>query len=74
MRLSQIISRLRGSQNLDEDFIRWQESISRMDIWAGLERVWLQNLFDTAYRVKPKRLITKPIRTKYGYHVIYLLK
>ncbi len=44
-----------------------------MDIWLFAEGMAPKNLFDTAYRVKPKRLITKPIRTKYGYHVIYLL-
>ncbi|NPA60926.1 MAG: hypothetical protein GXO06_01420 [Epsilonproteobacteria bacterium] len=70
----QIISRLRGSQNLDEDFIRVAREHKQNGYmgWFG-EGMAPKNLFDTAYRVKPKRLITKPIRTKYGYHVIYLL-
>jgi len=32
-----------------------------------------QNLFDAGYKAKPKTLLKNPIKTKYGYHVVYLL-
>ncbi len=40
--------------------------------WFG-EGMAPDNLFHTAYKENPKTLITKPIQTKYGYHVVYLL-
>jgi len=69
-----IIARLKNSQNLDEDFIRIAREHKQNGYmgWFG-EGMAPDNLFYTAYKANPRTLITKPIQTKYGYHVVYLL-
>jgi len=69
-----IIRKLRNSSNLDKDFIKIARAHKQNGYmgWFG-EGMAPQNLFDTAYRARPKTLISKPIKTKYGYHVVYLL-
>jgi len=69
-----IIARLKNSQNLDEDFIRVAREYKQNGYmgWFG-EGMAPDNLFRKAYSANPRTLITTPIKTKYGYHVIYLL-
>jgi parvulin-like peptidyl-prolyl isomerase len=69
-----IIARLKNSQNIDEDFIKIAREHKQNGYmgWFG-EGMAPDNLFHTAYKENPKTLITKPIHTKYGYHVVYLL-
>jgi len=40
--------------------------------WFG-EGMAPDAIFSEAYKAKPKTLISKPIQTKYGFHVIYLI-
>ncbi len=40
--------------------------------WFGRDMM-PKNLFDAAYRAKPKTVLSQPIKTKYGYHVVYVL-
>ncbi len=69
-----IISQLKHAQNLDKEFIKLAREHRQNGYmgWFG-EGMAPDNLFNIAYRAKPKTLITKPIKTKYGYHVVYLL-
>jgi len=69
-----IIAQLKHAQNLDKEFIKLAREHRQNGYmgWFG-EGMAPANLFNIAYRAKPKTLITKPIKTKYGYHVVYLL-
>ena len=69
-----IIAKLRRTHNLDKEFIKIAREHKQNGYmgWFG-EGMAPANLFNIAYRAKPKTLITKPIKTKYGYHVVYLL-
>lgn len=69
-----IIYQLKHAQNLDKEFIKLAREHKQNGYmgWFG-EGMAPTNLFNIAYRAKPKTLITKPIKTKYGYHVVYLL-
>ena len=69
-----IIARLKKAHNLDKEFIKIAREHKQNGYmgWFG-EGMAPANLFNIAYRAKPKTLITKPIKTKYGYHVVYLL-
>jgi len=69
-----ILSSLRKSSNLDEDFIkaaRAQKQNGYMG-WFGRESM-PKNLFDRAYKYKIKSLFTSPEKTKHGYNIVYLL-
>jgi len=70
----QIISKLKHSKNLEQDFIKIAREHKQNGYmgWFG-EGMAPSNLFHKAYSAKPKSLITTPIKTKYGYHVVYLL-
>jgi parvulin-like peptidyl-prolyl isomerase len=70
----QIISRLKHSANLEEEFIKIAREHKQNGYmgWFG-EGMAPNNLFHKAYSAKPKSLIPTPIKTKYGYHVVYLL-
>jgi len=69
-----IIRKLKKASNLEKEFIKIAREHKQNGYmgWFG-EGMAPQNLFDTAYRAKPKTLLSKPIKTKYGYHVVYLL-
>ncbi len=69
-----IIAQLKQAHNLDKEFIKLAREHRQNGYmgWFG-EGMAPTNLFNIAYRAKPKTLITKPIKTKYGYHVVYLL-
>jgi len=69
-----IIRKLRNSPNIEKEFLRIAKEHKQNGYmgWFG-EGMTPQNLFNTAYRARPKTLISKPIKTKYGYHVVYLL-
>jgi len=69
-----IIRKLKKASNLDKEFIKIAKEHKQNGYmgWFG-EGMAPKNLFDTAYRAKPKTLLSKPIKTKYGYHVVYLL-
>jgi len=69
-----IIRKLKKASNLDKEFLKIAKEHKQNGYmgWFG-EGMAPQNLFDTAYKAKPKTLLSKPIKTKYGYHVVYLL-
>ncbi len=69
-----IITQLKQAHNLDKEFIKIAKEHRQNGYmgWFG-EGMAPDNLFNIAYRAKPKTLITKPIKTKYGYHVVYLI-
>ncbi len=69
-----IIAKLKRAHNLDKEFIKIAREHRQNGYmgWFG-EGMAPANLFNIAYRAKPKTLITKPIKTKYGYHIVYLL-
>ncbi|MCK4441626.1 MAG: peptidyl-prolyl cis-trans isomerase [Sulfurovaceae bacterium] len=69
-----IIRELENSSNLEKDFIKLAHEHKQNGYmgWFG-EGMTPQNLFDASYKAEPKTLIKYPIKTKYGYHVIYLL-
>jgi len=69
-----IIKKLKKASNLDKEFLKIAKEHKQNGYmgWFG-EGMAPQNLFNTAYKAKPKTLLSKPIKTKYGYHVVYLL-
>ena len=69
-----IIKQLKRASDLDKEFIKIAHEHKQNGYmgWFG-EGMAPQNLFNTAYKAKPKTLLNKPIKTKYGYHVVYLL-
>jgi len=69
-----IISKLKNSPNLEEEFMKIAREHKQNGYmgWFG-EGMAPENLFNMAYSAKPKSLIETPIKTKYGYHVIYLI-
>ncbi len=70
----QIIKTLKQSKNLDEDFIKVAREHKQNGYMGWFGRGMApENLFNTSYNAKVKTLILKTIKTKHGYHVIYLL-
>jgi parvulin-like peptidyl-prolyl isomerase len=71
---NKIIRELKSASNLDQEFIRLAKEHKQNGYmgWFG-EGMMPDNLFQASYRAKPKTLLNKPIKTKYGYHVVYLL-
>lgn len=69
-----IIDRLKGISNINEEFIKIAKEYKQSGYmgWFG-EGQAPENLFNTAYQGKPKTLLKKPIETKHGHHVVYLL-
>ncbi|HHC11132.1 MAG TPA: hypothetical protein ENK79_00690 [Campylobacterales bacterium] len=69
-----IIKQLKKASNLDEEFVKLAHEHKQNGYmgWFG-EGMAPQNLFDASYKAKPKTLLKHPIKTKYGYHVVYLL-
>jgi len=69
-----IIKKLKKASNLEQEFIKIAREHKQNGYmgWFGRDMM-PKNLFDEAYKAKPKTLLSKPIKTKYGYHVVYLL-
>jgi len=69
-----IIKKLKKAPNLDKEFLKIAKEHKQNGYmgWFG-EGMAPQNLFDAGYKAKPKTLLKNPIKTKYGYHVVYLL-
>jgi len=69
-----IIKKLKKASNLDKEFIKIAREHKQNGYmgWFG-EGMTPNNLFNKAYKAKVKTLISTPIKTKYGYHVVYLL-
>jgi len=69
-----IIKKLKKAPNLDKEFLKIAKEHKQNGYmgWFG-EGMAPQNLFNAGYKAKPKTLLSKPIKTKYGYHVVYLL-
>jgi parvulin-like peptidyl-prolyl isomerase len=69
-----IIKRLKASKNFDKDFAKIAKENKQRGYmgWFG-EGMAPDAIFSEAYKAKPKTLISKPIQTKYGFHVIYLI-
>ncbi len=69
-----IIKKLKKSSNLAKDFLNIAKEHNQRGYMGWFSRDMMpQNLFDATYKAKPKTLLNKPIKTKYGYHVVYLL-
>jgi len=69
-----IIKKLKKSKNLDQDFIAEARKHKQNGYMGWFGRGMApENLFDTTYKAKVKTIIPKPIKTKHGYHVVYLL-
>jgi parvulin-like peptidyl-prolyl isomerase len=69
-----IIKKLKKASNLDNEFIKIAREYKQNGYmgWFG-EGMAPSNLFNTAYKARPKTVLSNPIKTKYGYHVVYLL-
>jgi parvulin-like peptidyl-prolyl isomerase len=69
-----IIRKLKQVSDLDKEFVKIAREHKQNGYmgWFG-EGMTPDNLFKAGYRAKPKTLIDTPIKTKYGYHVLYLL-
>ena len=69
-----IIKQLKRASDLDKEFIKIAHEHKQNGYmgWFG-EGMTPQNLFNAGYKAKPKTLLKKAIKTKYGYHVVYLL-
>ena len=69
-----IIDRLKGAKEINEEFLKIAKEYKQNGYmgWFG-EGQAPKNLFDTAYKEKPKTLLQTPIETKHGHHVVYLL-
>ena len=69
-----IIKKLKRASNLEKEFIKIAREHKQNGYmgWFG-KGMAPNNLFNAAYRVKSKTLLSKPIKTKYGYHILYLL-
>ncbi len=69
-----IIQQLKDAKNLEEEFIRIAREHQQNGYmgWFG-KGMAPDNLFSAAFKAKPKTLLNKPIKTKHGYHVVYLL-
>ena len=69
-----IIKKLKKVSNLDKEFIKLAHEHKQNGYmgWFG-EGMAPKNLFDAGYKANPKTLLNHPIKTKYGYHVVYLL-
>jgi len=69
-----IIKRLTNAKDLNKEFLKIAQEYKQNGYmgWFG-EGQAPQNLFDKAYKAKPKTLLKTPIETKHGHHVVYLL-
>jgi len=69
-----VIQKLKKSNELDKAFIETAKEHKQNGYmgWFG-EGMAPDNLFNAAYKAKPKTLLDTPIQTKHGYHVVYLL-
>lgn len=69
-----IIKRLQGIENFNEEFLKISKEYKQNGYmgWFG-EGQAPENLFNIAYKVKPKTLLKTPIETQHGHHVVYLL-
>jgi len=69
-----IIKKLKKASNLDNEFIKIAREYKQNGYmgWFG-EGMAPSNLFNRAYKAQPKTVLSNPIKTKYGYHVVYLL-
>jgi len=70
----QIIQQLKHSTNLDQDFIQIAKAHQQNGYMGWFGRGMApEALFNASFQAQPKTLLDRPIQTKYGYHVVYLL-
>jgi len=69
-----IHKKLKKSTNLDKDFIEeaHQHKQNGYMGWFGKGSA-PENLFNKAYKYKRKTLLNRPVKTKHGYNIVYLL-
>jgi len=69
-----ILKKLKKSTELDKDFVKIAHEHKQNGYmgWFGKGSA-PENLFNKAYKYKVKSLINRPIKTKHGYNIIYLL-
>ncbi len=66
--------KLKKSKDLDKDFIEEAHAHKQNGYmgWFGKGSA-PENLFNKAFKYKPKTLLNSPVQTKHGYNVVYLL-
>lgn len=71
---NRIHKKLKKSQDLDKDFIEEAHAHKQNGYmgWFGKGSA-PENLFNKAFKYKPKTLLNAPVKTKHGYNIIYLL-
>jgi parvulin-like peptidyl-prolyl isomerase len=70
----QLIKKLKKSKNLDQEFLQAAKEHKQNGYMGWFGRGMApKNLFDAAYKAKVRTIIPHPIKTKHGYHVVYLL-
>ena len=69
-----ILNQLKGSVNLDKDFIRVARENQQHGYmgWFG-KGMAPDSIFNTAFQVNPKTLIPTVVISEHGFHVLYLL-
>jgi len=69
-----ILSQLKSSVNLDEDFIRVAREHQQNGYMGWFGRgMTPDSIFNSAFQVNPKTLVPTVISSEYGFHIIYLL-
>jgi len=71
---NKIYKKLKQSTNLDKDFIEEAHRHKQNGYmgWFGKGSA-PENLFNKAYKYKRKTLLNRPVKTKHGYNIVYLL-
>ena len=65
---------LKGVSNLDEAFVKAANAQKQNGYMGWFAREAMpKNLFDKAYKYKKRTLLNKPVKTKHGYNIVYLL-
>jgi len=63
-----------GVANLDEAFVKAANAQKQNGYMGWFAREAMpKNLFDKAYKYKKKTLLNRPVKTKHGYNIVYLL-
>lgn len=70
----QVIKKLKAAKDMEQAFVESAKEHKQNGYmgWFG-EGMAPQNLFDAAYKANPKTLLSSPIQTKHGFHIVYLL-
>jgi len=65
---------LKGATDLDKAFVKAANAQKQNGYMGWFSREAMpKNLFDKAYKYKKRTLLNRPVKTKYGYNIVYLL-